>query len=32
MIILGRVTDFVNLEGKLEEVRSIRNLSDKCFV
>jgi hypothetical protein len=29
VIILGRVTEFVKLEGKLEEDRSIRNLSDK---
>ena len=32
LIILGKVTDQVNLEGKLEEDRSIRNLSDKYFV
>jgi len=32
VIIPDRVTDFVNLEGKLEEDRSIRNLLDKYFV
>jgi len=32
VIFIGRVTDFVNLGGKLEEDRSITNLLDKYFV